>query len=452
MVDIKTRRYVSQTEITSDLIAKLLPPGSISGVVALPKQTVDVQVDYDVPGAVEDTDDILADLGYLFIEDEPVTSLNDYSKGENTTYTAEDIGFTPSNPGDWSPAPDDVAEGLDQIASIIGGSVGDLPVVQARRTTTYAMTGTATNITFDATDVENQPGVVEHDNTNTDRLVAKEAGLYLAAFGLNWSSNGLCSAEFKMRLNNSSDIPGGGVVPVEREPDDDTPDDPVTRLCLVVLSANDFITLSAERLTGSGTNLTVNTTLQLIKLRGTQGPQGPAGAGSTVIVQDEGVNVPNTPHSTLDFQGDGVVVTDGGSGKAIVTVDQGGVVHYDERTTLLTNGSSSFFTYLATTTPSLEAGNYIISWNVLARMNVTNDDIEIRVEVDNTQAITNPGGDGIICEEFKDTGPNQRYTRGGFRRVTLTAGTHDIDIDFRPRDDADTAYMYFASIKVEKAP
>jgi hypothetical protein len=45
---------------------------------------------------------------------------------------------------------------------------------------------------------------------------------------------------------------------------------------------------------------------------------------SGVNVQDDGSNINNTPHITLDFVGDGVWVQDGGSGVATVTISGGG--------------------------------------------------------------------------------------------------------------------------------
>ena len=47
-------------------------------------------------------------------------------------------------------------------------------------------------------------------------------------------------------------------------------------------------------------------------------PQTPT--NSTLIIQDEGTNIANTPHTGLNFEGDGVVVIDGGSGIATVTI------------------------------------------------------------------------------------------------------------------------------------
>jgi hypothetical protein len=49
--------------------------------------------------------------------------------------------------------------------------------------------------------------------------------------------------------------------------------------------------------------------------------KGSAGSGSNINVADEGSNIPNTPHDTLNFIGDSVEATDGGNGTANITVD-----------------------------------------------------------------------------------------------------------------------------------
>jgi YVTN family beta-propeller protein len=49
------------------------------------------------------------------------------------------------------------------------------------------------------------------------------------------------------------------------------------------------------------------------------------GVGSTLLIADEGTNIPNTPHTRLDFAGAGVAVTDAGGGTALVTIPGGGL-------------------------------------------------------------------------------------------------------------------------------
>ena len=60
---------------------------------------------------------------------------------------------------------------------------------------------------------------------------------------------------------------------------------------------------------------------------GSDGAQGPAGSGTTITVEDEGSNIPNTPHSNLNFVGAGVTATDAGSGVATITIPGGGTTN-----------------------------------------------------------------------------------------------------------------------------
>lgn len=48
-----------------------------------------------------------------------------------------------------------------------------------------------------------------------------------------------------------------------------------------------------------------------------------ASASSNISVQDEGAPVQNTPHTTLNFVGDGVQVTDAGGGVAQISISSG---------------------------------------------------------------------------------------------------------------------------------
>jgi hypothetical protein len=54
--------------------------------------------------------------------------------------------------------------------------------------------------------------------------------------------------------------------------------------------------------------------------KGEKGDKGDPGSGTTMVVQDEGTSIPNSPHSTLNFKGDSVTVTDAGSGVAEINV------------------------------------------------------------------------------------------------------------------------------------
>jgi len=65
------------------------------------------------------------------------------------------------------------------------GADATLAAVQARRTTTYTLTGSYVDITFDATDEETDASVLEHNNSNTERIDVKADGTYLIMYGAN---------------------------------------------------------------------------------------------------------------------------------------------------------------------------------------------------------------------------------------------------------------------------
>jgi len=48
--------------------------------------------------------------------------------------------------------------------------------------------------------------------------------------------------------------------------------------------------------------------------------RGNDGSGSTIIVSEEGTDIPNTPHSTLNFTGDIITASDAGSGVATINI------------------------------------------------------------------------------------------------------------------------------------
>jgi len=73
-----------------------------------------------------------------------------------------------------------VQDKINDLESAPAG--GTLASVQLRRTTLYSMTASWTDLPFDATDVETDPTVLEHNNTNTERIDIKATGTYLFSF------------------------------------------------------------------------------------------------------------------------------------------------------------------------------------------------------------------------------------------------------------------------------
>ena len=124
--------------------------------------------------------------------------------------------------------------------------------------------------------------------------------------------------------------------------------------CIITLAATDVIRIRAQVTQGSDQLNTDDNSLRLsvqtvgangaAGAAGAQGEQGVTGSGSTIIVEDEGSNIPNTPHSNLDFVGAGVTVTDAGSGVATITIPGGGtanIAQYRQTGNLTINTSAT---------------------------------------------------------------------------------------------------------------
>lgn len=155
-----------------------------------------------------------------------------------------------------------------------GGSITN-DVVQARRTTILNLTTAFVDVTLDATDVETDSAVIEHD-VITDRIVAKVAGTYEIDYQFNIDSATAVSStvevDGRVRLNDggtgingslateSSDRDGGGAAAVH----------PSHMSCkfIVTLAANDFVTLQVQKvdIVGTETYFIDETSLQVTRL------------------------------------------------------------------------------------------------------------------------------------------------------------------------------------------
>jgi hypothetical protein len=231
------------------------------------------------------------------------------------------------------------------------GPTGPLAAVQARRTTAYTLTSSYVDITFDTTDVESNTAVLEHNDTNTDRIDVKENGTYLVIYGgtaQTTSSNDTCRFEAQVRVNDSSAINGSYATSATFE--DSSIDgafedvrDYLSHSFLATLSAGDFITLQLRYASGSnGANILANTAgFKIIKLEGSQGADGqdgqdgqdgapgPPGTGSTINVYEDGTPVSGTPFGVLNFDGATISGSPTISGGVDITVAAGEHEHED---------------------------------------------------------------------------------------------------------------------------
>lgn len=210
-----------------------------------------------------------------------------------------------------------------------GAVAGDQPAAQARRTTTFSLGTAFADINLDVTDFENDAAILNHDLvTDTDRIIIGQTGPYLIGYHADIDNPPASSnqdVEARVRVNDTT-VLNGSLARTNVNAISVNIKDEIGTTFIANLTAGDFITLQAQRVVNSGTgafNLRTGAIFYAIRLSGQKGDTGTPGAGSTVIIKDENINVPNTPHSELDFQGGGVVATDGGSGRAIVTVPGG---------------------------------------------------------------------------------------------------------------------------------
>ena len=229
---------------------------------------------------------------------------------------------------------------------LVAQADNDLVAVQVRRGAGFTITTAFTDGTFDFTDLENDPAVLEHDNTDTDRIQIKVTGLYYVWYKVNIKSpTSAGNAEIRglVRLNDTTDLDDSHAdttvfndSSIPGNLHDDTISNPgFTRQ----FTAGDFISLRLikEDLGSATTVTTENGACQMAVFQlkapggadggdaadGAQGPQGIPGSGSSITVEDEGVSVPNTPHTILDFVGAGVTATDAGSGRSTITIPGG---------------------------------------------------------------------------------------------------------------------------------
>lgn len=163
--------------------------------------------------------------------------------------------------------------GTDETAT-----ASPLSAVQARRTTnlTIAAANVWTDVPLDSTDVENNPSVIEHNNTNSDNIDIKATGLYQISYQLTANDATVTHQhEVRVRVNDATVV--NGSFSVNRNYQNEYGSAVAT--IVTQLTAGDFVTLQVQRTTNNTViNQTVFTVIKLDGVVGATGPQGPAGA------------------------------------------------------------------------------------------------------------------------------------------------------------------------------
>jgi len=317
-----------------------------------------------------------------------------------------------------------------------GGTAGDVPAVLARRSTNLPITNAFTTITFDTTDFENYPTIVDHDDvTNTSRITVKEDGLYefyFQASGLLFTANGELFMQIETRLIKNGvlvAIPGVAVSSSGYsggQASRSEVNSPNTNIILDLL-ADDYIEVQirflilngATGVVGSAVNDSIFWATKQSGARGTDGTDGtdgeagPPGSGSSINVYDEGTVVPNSPFTELNFIGDAVTATDAGGGRTDITIT-GGQVDFDRQkaqttTTFVTTSTTLVdITSTTLTTKNLGGtGHYIITYSCEFQSNKDDKFIQFSLSVGGaallSQRTTGVGGKNVSWRNFSMT-------------------------------------------------
>lgn len=306
--------------------------------------------------------------------------------------------------------------------SATGELDSDCPTVQARRTTLQNFSSIWSDVNLDTTDVENVSTSLSHDNTNRDRIVAIDAGLYYFHFHVETEIFSQGMFKYQLRKNDTVAIPGS------EQSRSDGGDIFLNSLsCSVILDAGDWVSFQIQSVGGSA-RINPGTTVVAIKCAGAKGEKGDPGTGSSVDVKSGGSLVTGSPFSTLNFSSD-FNVTNQGSGQTQIALGQPTNVfgtefqEVSDVSSSSTNSTGNVFK-LRLTTPIIPAGKYRLGFTYGWRHSSTGSDFRARVQLNNNTDLF------FHNQEPKDTGSNQAYRTTSFVYVTLTNASHFFDLDF----------------------
>lgn len=103
-------------------------------------------------------------------------------------------------------------------------------------------------------------------------------------------------------------------------------------------------------------------------------------------------------------------------------------------------GDTNYVEGLSLTTPSVEAGDYMIKWSFTWRCDSASYDLKAQIEEDNTDQVWE------MLEEPKEIASDQRIPASGFAQRPLTAGVHTFDLDFGVTNASINGYIYNARL------
>jgi hypothetical protein len=155
----------------------------------------------------------------------------------------------------------------DALHTHAGGGGLVIDVVQARRSTSFAVPGAWADITLNNTDVETDAAVVEHNNVSTDNIDLKSAGLYRLEYKIDpemvEQSNDIARLQGRIRIDDTTVIPGSfsqqTLINDASIDNFETLDSQCIGFCYYVSAGSEFATLQAQLVQLGGSGLVVAT-------------------------------------------------------------------------------------------------------------------------------------------------------------------------------------------------
>ena len=325
-------------------------------------------------------------------------------------------------------------------SQVVFSAGGDLPTVQARRTTTVGFALGWQDIAFDTTDIQNNIDVIEHTvGTNPEQIVIKEDGIYRFDYACSIDITSGSDEEFNFRLikNGITEIPGS-----TSRVDDATNTFSVSNYVYSICSAGDEISFQNQAPTGGAAVLLENFTFSASRYRGTRGEKGDTGSGSTIFLEEDGIVVPGGPFDTINFEGATVSNEGGGTAKVITGGSSAvfGTEQQDARSEAdSTTTSSTYQQKLRLTTTSLPLGKYRVGWYCEGSNSGTSDRFQVRVQINDTDT---------LCEHSHESEDSRdRVSVAGHDYVENLSGIVNIDMDYRQQQGG-TALIRRARLEI----
>jgi len=337
--------------------------------------------------------------------------------------------------------PTDLLDTLSQMDDAILAQT-EMATVVLGITGAITLPASFADIDWDVTSVQNDTATIEHNTTNTERIDIKETGLYLLSYAVSVDDGdpGEDVVSFQILANGLTVVPGSKRDVTFKDSMHD-----ISNILTAELTAGDYITVQHEGEGIKTLEVTSNFTVTRLKglrgvtgtsgVDGTDGLPGLPGGGTNITVASDGVAIPNTPHSQLNFIGD-FGVADAGGGTADLTLNLPVFgTEYDraESIGLTTTTSTTFINKATLTVNNLVGGDYRIAISYGWNHNDGGSDFESRIQENAVDVVE------IHKQEPKDTagnfgnsGTSQRYyVSRTIHRTLIPATSYTYTLDFR---------------------